>query len=102
MAIQVALSHGIRGLAPGGSSLARLLAQHRGAPNRLARPRLTVAQVLRWANAHHRRTGRWPTHRSGSVWDAPEETWSGIIAALRTGCRGLPGGSSLAQLLRQR
>jgi hypothetical protein len=100
-AIQVALAHGTRGLA-GGSSLARLLAEHRGVPNRLAGPRLTVAQIVCWAAAHHCRSGRWPTNRSGPVEDALEETWSGIDAALRKGCRGLPGGSSLAQLSRQR
>jgi hypothetical protein len=33
--------------------------------------------------------------------DAPGETWAGIDSALRTARRGLPGGSSLAKLLRE-
>jgi len=97
-AIQNALSRGVRGLA-GGSTLARLLAEERGVPNRLARPRLTIPQILAWADAHKRRTGRRPTRESGPLQEAPEETWSAINAALRAGCCGLPPGSSLAQLL---
>jgi hypothetical protein len=35
----------------------------------MSRPTLTVAQILRWADAHRRRTGRWPTalHIVGQV-----------------------------------
>jgi hypothetical protein len=54
--------------------------------------------VLGWARAHCRRTGRWPTRRSGPVADAPGETWEEVHAALLEGLRGLPGGTSLAQL----
>ena len=96
--INTALHEGHRGL-PGGSSLPRLLAAHRGARNRKELPRLTQAQILRWADEHHDRTGRWPHATSGALAAAPGETWSGINAALSTGCRGLPGGSSLARLL---
>ena len=45
------------------------------------------------------RTGAWPTAASGAVADAPGETWRAVDAALRVGVRGLPGGTSLAQLL---
>jgi hypothetical protein len=65
------------------------------------RPQLTVAQILAWADAHHRRTGRWPGLNSGPVEEAPRETWRAISQALRNGFRGLPGGSSLVQLLAQ-
>jgi hypothetical protein len=71
---------------------------------RRGRPRaanLTVSQVLAWADAHHVRTGNWPTLGSGSVADAPHENWSALNAALRIGVRGLPGGDSLARLLRR-
>jgi hypothetical protein len=63
------------------------------------RPKLTVAQVLRWADAHHRRTGRWPGAHSGPVAGAPGEIWRNINGALRQGFRGLSGGETLAQLL---
>jgi hypothetical protein len=55
-AINTALQKGHRGL-PGGSSLARLLAARRGVRNRKGLPHLTVPQILRWADAYHRRTG---------------------------------------------
>jgi hypothetical protein len=96
--VHSALQKGYRGL-PGGSSLARLLAECRGVRNHMALPRLTMAQLLGWADAHHRRTGSWPRRDSGRVAGALSETWSGIHSALKMGLRGLPGGSSLADLL---
>jgi hypothetical protein len=93
--IDHALRHGFRGL-PGGSSLPRLLEEHRG----ILRRTLSLEMVLAWSRAHHAATGRWPVAGSGAIAGAPGETWSKIDAALRTGCRGLPGGSSLARLLR--
>jgi hypothetical protein len=59
---------------------------------------LRLTQVLRWADAHLHRTGQWPHVLSGAVTGAGE-TWLAIDQALRSGRRGLPGGSSLAQLL---
>lgn len=99
--IEAALYQGLRSL-PGGSSLAQLLAEKRGVPNRLALPKLTVKQILKWADAHHKRTGQWPIRDSGDVLDAPGEKWSMIVGALSRGLRGLPGGSSLAQLLAEK
>ena len=55
---------GHRGL-PGGSPLARLLVEHRGVRSSCALPRLTVHQILAWADAFHQRTGKWPQVRSG-------------------------------------
>ena len=63
--------------------------------------RLTVGQVLRWADAHRERTGAWPTLHSGPVGGAPMETWAAVNAALRFGVRGLPGGDTLHRLLRR-
>ncbi|HWB09893.1 MAG TPA: hypothetical protein VG826_11735 [Pirellulales bacterium] len=97
-AIESALRTGIRGL-QGGSSLARLLAAHRGARNQAARPRLTVREILRWADAWHRRTGRWPKNQDGAIPESPGDGWHGINACLRQGNRGLPGGQTLAHLL---
>ncbi len=62
---------------------------------------LTPALILAWADAHHGRTGAWPSSTSGPVGDAPGETWSGLNTALRLGTRGLPGGDSVHRLLRR-
>jgi hypothetical protein len=96
--VHMALVQGLRSL-DGGSSLTRFLAEHRGVRNIQSLPRLTVDQVLGWADAHHKRTGKWPTDRSGSVVEAEGETWKAIDRALQAGVRGLPGGTSLAKLL---
>jgi len=96
--IDVALRTGGRGL-PGGSSLARLLAARRGVRNRKDLEALQIPRILAWADAHFERHGRWPTAKSGAVEASPGETWMGVSAALAMGIRGLPGGSSLAQLL---
>ena len=97
-AIDMALRDGRRGLA-GGSSLARLLAEHRGKPYRRHAQRLTVKQVVQWAREHHDRTGKWPTRLTGVVRGADGETWGEIDTVLRVGGRGLHGGTSLSRLL---
>jgi hypothetical protein len=101
MGVHQAVRKGLRGL-PGGSSLARLLQDYRGAPNHKNRPKLKIEHILQWAKAHYRRTAKWPKINSAAVDDAPGETWNGIEHALRSGGRGLSGGSSLAQLLQER
>jgi hypothetical protein len=123
-AINYAFVFGLRGL-PGDSSLAELLAAHRGVPLpdmgpkalaektracgqekfpvkrprlRLKRSaahqfRLTIEQILAWADAHHAATGKWPSADSGRVHVAPVElTWSGVNESLYYGRRGFPGG----------
>jgi hypothetical protein len=95
VAIDAALRGGVRGL-PKGSSLSKLLVAH---GRREAKDDLTVEQILKWADAHHARTGDWPTETSGVVHDAPGENWRAINAALRRGSRGLPKGASLLQFL---
>lgn len=96
--IERALSRGLRGL-PGRSSLAQLLEAKRGARNLRTVPDLTISQILKWADAHHQKTGEWPKVESGDVFGAPGEKWGNIHAALSMGNRGLPGGSTLAKLL---
>jgi hypothetical protein len=92
-ALNHALRDGLRGL-PGGSSLAQLLAEHRGVPNHLDRPRLTVRQILQWADAWHERTGHWPRLRDwrAEIPGSGGETWNGVFQAVQRGGRGLPGG----------
>jgi hypothetical protein len=65
----------------------------------MAKVKLTLRQVLTWADAHRHDTGSWPTTRSGPVAQAPEEGWQAVDQALRLGLRGLPGGDSLPRLL---
>ena len=96
--VDTALRLGSRGLR-GGRSLATLLATRRGARNRRSLPVLTVPQALAWAKAHHGRNGTWPNDKSGTIAEAPGETWKGVDQALRWGYRGLMGGVSLAGLL---
>ena len=96
-AVDMALRDGRRGL-PGGSSLARVLDNHRGVPSGKGRACLTVSEIAEWAKQHQKRTGRWPTRKSGAVHGAPAENWGAIDSALRTGSRGLRGDSSLAKL----
>lgn len=102
LSIDNSLVHGRRGL-PGGSSLSRLLAEHRGRRPAPEGPRspLAISQILEWADAYRRRYARWPTVQSGLIPQSPGETWQRVDYALRQGLRGLPGSSSLAQLIRQ-
>jgi hypothetical protein len=99
-AIDQALRDGRRGL-PGGESIAQLLARRRPARNKKVLPRLTIRQIVEWAKAHRRRTGRLPAITSGAVHDAPGESWQAIHAALERGVRGLRGGDTLTKILAQ-
>ena len=101
LGVENALRQGLRGLR-GGSSLVQFLVERRAIRNPNRPPRLRIRQILAWADAFHRRTGRWPTKPSGHVDDAPDENWRAIDSALRAGIRGLPGGITLARLLAAR
>jgi hypothetical protein len=98
--VDAALRQGHRGLARG-SSLDRLLTEHRGVRNRTGPPPLAVGTILGWADSFHARHGRWPQVQSGPIEAAPGESWQAVDMALRQGHRGLAGGSSLARLLEQ-
>ena len=99
-AVHAALVKGHRGL-PGGSSLAKELAEHRAVRNVHTLPRLRVKQILAWADAHLKATGNWPTAECSprEIPGSGGERWTAVDHALRGGARGLPGGSSLARLL---
>jgi hypothetical protein len=96
--VDSALRLGLRGL-PGNSSLARLLAERRGVRNSTNLPRLTLKQILAWADEHYKRTGSWPKETSGVIPGGDGESWFAVDRALRAGVRGFPGGSSLPQVL---
>ena len=59
----------------------------------MRRPLLYIGQILKWADAHRRRTGDWPRNDSGPVIGADGEKWVNIDQDLRKGLRGLPGRS---------
>lgn len=96
--VNAALWQGTRGM-PGGESLARLLAKRRNKRYRLATPRLTIKQILKWADAYVARTGRRPDCKSGPIPSTNGETWCSVSKALERGKRGFPGGSTLPRLL---
>ncbi len=98
-AIDTILRTGGRGL-PAGSSLAKLRAANGARCADAAElPLLTVETILAWADAHHEGCDRWPDERSGPVYHAAGEIWAEINEALHEGTRGLPGGTSLVELL---
>src|SRR5205823_13048711 len=96
--VNAALRSGRRGF-PGGDSLPRLLARQRGVRNPKAPPDLSLDAILRWAEAHQRRTGKWPDRNSGPIPEADGETWAMVDRAMRHAKRGLRGKSSLFRLL---
>ena len=83
-AVAGCMYYGCRGL-PRGLSLSKLLTKYRGPLVRLQHPVLTIEQILAWADAHHQRTGRWPTTRSGSVHGTKDEKWSAVASCLWNG-----------------
>ena len=95
--INAALISGNRGL-PSGTSLAKLLAEHRSARNVADLPSLSISKVLGWADAHQAATGTWPTVKSGAI-RGTNELWRNVANAIVHGLRGLPGGTTLTQLL---
>ncbi len=99
-AVQAALAGGLRGL-PGGDTLARLLARECGRRNPAVVPPLTLENIRGWVRAHHGLTGRWPTALSGPIPGVPGETWGAVANALQKGRRGLPGGTTLARVVRE-
>jgi hypothetical protein len=109
MGIDRSLRIGRRGL-PEGLSLPKILDAcrdlFRGKSRRpkKIRPseRLEIERIVIWGRMHIRRTGSWPNRDSGAVRGEQGVTWAAIDAALKRGHRGLPGGSSLAKLFRER
>ena len=62
-------------------------------------PKLSVRQILEWADAFYEKHGTYPNRNSGPVEDTPGEKWSAINAAMEQGSRGLAAGCSLPILL---
>lgn len=61
---------------------------------------LDETQVEEAARSWYIKNGEWPSRRTkGEIPELPGESWEGVNDALRRGCRGLPGGSSIYKLL---
>ena len=99
-AIHDCLRRGYRGL-PSRTSLAKFLAKHRGVQVGRRPPKLSVNQLLVWADAYFSAHRKWPTATSGPI-PGTRETWSAVIGAMHVGSRGFRRGFSLAQLLARR
>jgi len=105
-AVEHALMRGSRGLRAG-TSLAQLFDKYRpqwhsgrGLWMVQRTPRLSVPQILGWADRYYSQHGRRPTRQAGAI-AGSAETWHKIDGALKRGGRGLAGCSSLTQLLDQ-
>ena len=99
-AVDGALAQGNRGL-PRGSSLLKLLAQYRDYRHRNYLPRLTAEQVLAWADAHYRATGKWPD-KTPAGGRRPRRDVERHQPGPRARPVGLRGRSTLADLLERR
>jgi hypothetical protein len=98
--INQALHRGYYGLS-GGTSLTEFLVAHRGPEADPRPPRLSMEQILAWADAYHAAHGRWPGASSGAIPESPGDTWRKIHVALQQGVRGLVGSTSLPRLLEE-
>jgi hypothetical protein len=99
--INAALRVGIRGL-KGRRTLAQLIAKGRNVRNKTVVPKLSIRKILKMADTHHKVTGKWPKVSGGPIAGFQGETWLAVNSALAKGHRGLPGGNSLAEVLRVR
>jgi len=61
LGVQSALRSGFRGVGTSGMTLRQLLADNFGVRHYWRLPSLKPRQIVAWAAAHHRRTGKWPT-----------------------------------------
>jgi hypothetical protein len=99
--VDQALKNGLRDR-PERSSLTQFLKEKYDYDNVMRRKGFDIDEILAWADAWRERTGEFPNAQSGPIPEAPGETWAKVDGALRRSGRGLPGGSTLAQLLRER
>lgn len=96
--IHIALRRGAWGR-PAGGSLTKLLVEHRSLRRKGFLPPLSERQILKWADTFYALRGRWPAYDSGSIPEAPGETWGTVHRALWNGLRGLSGHRSLRVFL---
>ena len=95
--IDAALSNGDRGLSEG-SSIHKLLVKHKLKIKK--KQNLTEAIIIKWAKAHKKKHGNWPTQNSGDI-KGTEDTWRGVQSALQIAGRGLKNKSTIFKLLKK-
>ena len=104
LAINTVLDKGGRGFS-GGSSLAELIKKKFGIQNRADLPDFSEEKIIQWIQQYFQKYGKSPTNKSKLVEFAEEEhrgtTWGAIDSALSKGARGLPGGSTLSQFIKE-
>jgi hypothetical protein len=95
--VSTALVLGQRGFPPGGS-LADFLAHHDRIGCKTDERKLSVGQIMAWAKAWRKRTGSWPSSRSGEIPWQRGLTWLDVNKLLQSGQAGLPVGTTLSLL----
>ena len=96
--VNSSLQSGFRGF-DGGSSLSQLLHECRGHTPQAMKPKLSIEQILDWADQYYAVNEKWPSLKSGKI-QGTHETWCGI-GHVKGGGRGLPAGSTLGQLFKE-
>jgi hypothetical protein len=99
-ALDKALLNGSRGL-PGGSSLTKILYEHRAVQSVWLIGEVTEEQVLDYADSWKAAHGRWPGQKDGPVNEGSSITWRAISKWLCYGKHGLPGGSTIGRLIQE-
>jgi hypothetical protein len=95
--VSTALVLGQRGFPPGGS-LADFLARHERIRSEAQECKLSPGEIIAWSKAWRKRTGSWPTSRSGEIPWQGGLTWLDINNLLQSGLAGRPVGTTLAVL----
>src|SRR5262249_20869999 len=95
--VSTALVLGQRGFPPGGS-LADFLARHERILSTTQECKLSAGEIIAWAKAWRKRTGSWPTSRSGEIPWQGGLTWLDINKLLQSGLAGRPIGTTLSVL----
>lgn len=96
--IDTCLQKGRRGLI-GSQSIKQLIAEEFGERNKSRLEKLSIPQILVWAEDWFKAYGRHPTAKGGLIPNSGGETWSGVASALHIGGRGLSVGKTLNQLV---
>ena len=97
--ISAAMVLGQRGFRRG-ESLGEFFARHGRVRCVASERELSVGLIMTWARAWRKRTGRWPSVRSGQIPGQDGLTWRTVNEVLRSGRAGRPAGTNLSLLRR--
>ena len=73
------------------------MAENQASTTKEGRQAFTKELILEWAKIYQSKNNEWPSAKSEMI-DGVNESWKNIDECLKTGGRGLEGGSSLSQL----